>query len=139
MALPVSHIMRAKVAFCEETTPLRKVAERMLSENLGSILVRRGEEAVGIITTNDLVRAALKTLDFDKTDARQIMSQPLETCDSEHNLDQALKLFDSTGRSRLVVKSGDKVVDHHLRTSMHRNVWKNDKVRYPVGNPVLVG
>ncbi len=110
MALPVFHIMRSKVAFCEENTVLRKVAQRMISESMGSILVKRGEETVGIITTNDLVRAALKTLDYDKTEAKDIMSHPLEICDSHQDLDEALKLFDKTGRTRLVVKQGDKVI-----------------------------
>jgi len=110
MSMPISHIMRAKVAFCEENSPLKKVVETILTENLGSILVNRGEESVGIITSNDLLRAVLEGLDFDTTPARDIMSQPLETCDSEKSLDQALKQFEKTGRTRLVIKTGHKVV-----------------------------
>ena len=110
MALPVSHIMRSRVVFCAESTSLKKVAEKMLSENVGSILVRRGEDSVGIITINDLVRAALKQFDFEETVASQIMSSPLETCKSDENLDQVMKKFESSGRTRLVVMQSGRAV-----------------------------
>ncbi len=110
MALPISHIMRTKVVFCEEGTPLKKVSELILKENVGSVLVNRGELSVGIITGNDLLRAVLRAVDFDTTPARDIMSQPLETCESGQDLDHALKKFEQTGRTRLAVIKGGKVV-----------------------------
>lgn len=110
MSLPISHIMRTKVVFCEENTALKKVTELILKEQVGSVLVNRGELSVGIITGNDLLRAVLNGLDFEKTAARDIMSQPLAACACDEDLDQALKKFDETGRSRLAVTSGEKVV-----------------------------
>ena len=110
MSLPISHIMRAKVVFCEENTSLKKVAELILKEQVGSVLVNRGELSVGIITGNDLLRAVLNGRDFETTAARDIMSQPVAACASDEDLDQALKKFDETGRSRLAVTSGEKVV-----------------------------
>jgi CBS domain-containing protein len=120
MSLPISNIMRTKVIFCEESTSLRKVSETILNENVGSILVSRGEESVGIVTINDLLRAVLKELEFDKTRAGDIMSQPLETCDCDQNLDQALKKLEETGRTRLVVKKGGKVVGILKKTMAER-------------------
>ena len=110
MSLPVSHIMRTNVVFCEESTSLRNAAEMLLNKKIGSIVVNKGEESVGILTTTDLLRAALKGLDFDKTRAGQIMSRPLETFDADHSLDQALRKFEEVGRSRLVIKKSAKVV-----------------------------
>ena len=120
MKMPISHLMRAKVVFCEENSLLRKVAEMMVKENLGSILVNRGEESVGLITTNDLLRAVLKGLDFDKGVARDIMSQPLETCKCDDSIDQALEKLEETGLTRLVVKKGDKVVGILRKTVAER-------------------
>ena len=110
MSLPISHLMRSKVTYCEENTTLRKVSEKILEEKIGSIVVNRGEESVGIITTNDLLRAILEGLDFDAAKASEIMSQPLETFDAEKNLDDALKKFEKTGRTRLVILKGGKVI-----------------------------
>ena len=85
------------------------ILEKMLKENVGSILVKRGEDAVGIITINDLVRATLNRLDFDETTASGIMSSPLETCERDDDLDLAMKKFEASGRSRLIVMHGGKV------------------------------
>jgi CBS domain-containing protein len=102
--------MRKNIVLCEENSSLRKVTELILKENVGSIIVNRGEESIGIITANDLLRAVLKGLDFDTNAARDIMSHPIETCNSGQDLDEALKKFDQSGRSRLIVKKDDKVV-----------------------------
>ena len=110
MSLPISHLMRSKVTYCEENTTLRKVSEKILEEKIGSIVVNRGEESVGIITTNDLLKAVLEGLDFDASKTSEIMSQPLETFDAGKNLDDALKKFEETGRTRLVILKGGKVI-----------------------------
>lgn len=110
MSLPVSHIMRSNVLFCEESSHLQKVSETIIRENVGSVLVSRGEETVGIITTNDLLRAVLRGLDFATARAGDIMSHPLVTCNGDDSLEQVLKLFDQTGRSRLVVMHEGRVV-----------------------------
>jgi CBS domain-containing protein len=110
MSLPVSHIMRSNVVFCEESTSLIKVSEMIIRENVGSILVSHGEKSTGIITTNDLLRAILNGLDFATTRAGEIMSHPLVTCDAEDSLEHVLKLFEETGRNRLVVMLEGRVV-----------------------------
>ena len=94
--------------------------EKILNEKVGSIIVNRGEESVGIITTNDLLRAVLKGLDFDTAKASEIMSQPLETFEVEKDLDEALKKFEETGRSRLVILKDNKVVGILKKTIAER-------------------
>ena len=56
MSFPVSHIMRANVTFCEESTSLRNAAEMLLNKRIGSIVVNKGEESV-IIFDNFELRA----------------------------------------------------------------------------------
>jgi len=120
MSLPISHLMRPGASFSEENTSLRKVSEKILQENVGSIIVNRGEESVGIITSNDLLRAVLNGLDFDAAKAAEIMSQPLEIFDMEKDLDEALKKFEETGRSRLVIFKDGKVVGILKKTIAER-------------------
>ena len=120
MSLPVSHVMRAQVVFCEESTLLKKVSETVVEVSAGSILVNRGEKSIGIITTKDLLRAMLKGLDFDNARAGDIMSEPLHTCEADHDLDQALKKFEQAGCSRLVVTQDDKVVGILKKTIAER-------------------
>ena len=120
MSLPISHLMRPDVSYCEENSSLRKISEKILKENVGSIIVNRGEESIGIITTNDLLRAALKGLDFDAAKAAEIMSQPLDTFNAENTLDKALKKFKETGRTRLVILKEGKVVGILRKTIAER-------------------
>ena len=120
MSFPISHLMRSKITYCQENSTLRKVSEKILEEKIGSIIVNHGEESVGIITTNDLLKAALEGLDFDVAKASEIMSQPLETFDAEKNLDDALKKFEETGHIRLVILKGGKVVGILKKTRAER-------------------
>ena len=120
MSLPISHLMRPDVSYCEENSSLRKISEKILKENVGSIIVNRGEESIGIITTNDLLRAALKGLDFDAAKAAEIMSQPLDTFNAENTLGKALKKFKETGRTRLVILKEGKVVGILRKTIAER-------------------
>ncbi len=109
MSLPISHIMKTHIVICEEKSTLRKVAETMLKENTGSVLVQHGEETVGMITVNDILRAVLAGKDFDIVSAEEIMSRPLDTIDIDRDIEQAMKKFEETGRTRLVVMEGSRV------------------------------
>ena len=120
MSLPISHLMRPDVSCCEENSSLRKISEKILKENVGSIIVNRGEESIGIITTNDLLKAALEGIDFDAAKAAEIMSQPLDTFNAENTLDKALKKFKETGRTRLVILKEGKVVGILRKTIAER-------------------
>jgi CBS domain-containing protein len=102
--------MRTNVVVCEENTPLRRIAEIMINQHIGSVLINSGEKTVGIITMKDLLRAVLQEADFMSTKAKQIMSSPVETCRGDITLEEAIKLFEATGKSRLVVIKEDAVV-----------------------------
>jgi CBS domain-containing protein len=109
MSMPISHIMLAKVVRCEEITTLRKIVELLRVENAGSVLVVHGEQSVGIVTVNDVLGAIVDGRDLDTTQARDIMSRPIVTIAQDTSLEDALREFERTGHTRLVVMSGSKV------------------------------
>lgn len=109
MSMPISHIMLTKVVMCEEVTPLRKTAELLRAEHVGSVLVAHGEEIAGIITINDVLAALLAGRDPDTTCARDIMSRPVESIPQDMSIEDALRAFERTGCARLVVMSGSRV------------------------------
>lgn len=120
MALPVSHIMRSNLAFCEEASRLVRVGATMLAEHVGSVIVRKGEQSVGVITTSDLIRAAMAGRDFEVTQARDIMSEPIETCDIDSSFDVVLAQMEKTGRGRIVVTRQGRAVGIVKRTILER-------------------
>jgi CBS domain-containing protein len=101
--------MLTKVVMCEEVTTLRKTVELLRSEHVGSVLVAHGENIAGIITVNDVLAAFLAGRDLDATCARDIMSRPVERIPQDMTIEEALRAFDRTGCTRLVVMSGSRV------------------------------
>jgi CBS domain-containing protein len=101
--------MLAKVVRCEEITTLRKIVEMLRAENVASVLVVHGEQNTGIVTVNDVLGAIVDGRDLDTTQARDIMSRPIVTIAQDTSLEDALREFERTGHTRLVVMSGDRV------------------------------
>lgn len=108
MSVPISHIMLKKLVKCEEITTLRRIIALLRAENVGTVLVVRGEESAGIVTTDDVLGAIVDGRDLDATCARDIMTSPIEGIQQDMSLEDALRVFERTGRTRLVVMSGTK-------------------------------
>ena len=110
MEITVSSIMLLNPVTCDATCHLRKVAQKIIDEDVGSVLIKQEEEILGIITEKDLLRAVLRHKDFETTQARELMSSPLDCCEANDSLEKCMELFEKTNRSRLVVKREGKVV-----------------------------
>ena len=128
MEITVSSIMLSKLVTCSSDCNLRKVAQKIIDEDAGSVLTKQEDEIIGIITEKDLLRAVIKHKDFEATYAREIMSSPLDCCDAEDSLEKCMELFDKTNRSRLVVKRGQKYVGVLRRKILER--FLNTAKRY---------
>ena len=120
MEITVSSIMLTKPVTCDVTCTLRKVAQKIIDEDVGSVLIKQEEEMIGIITEKDLLRAVLRHKDFETTQAREIMSSPLDCCEAEDSLEKCMELFEKTNRSRLVVRREGKVVGIMRRKILER-------------------
>jgi len=110
MAITVSSIMLSRLVTCDANSNLRKVSQKIIDKDVGSVLIKQEEEIVGIITEKDLLRAVLRHRDFETTEAKEIMSSPLDCCEAEDSLERCMDLLRKTNRSRLVVKQEGKVV-----------------------------
>ena len=120
MSMPISHIMQTKVVVCGEITTLRKIAEQLRAEHVGSLLVTHGEKIAGIITIDDVLGAVLAGRDLETTCARDIMSHPVECIPQDMSIEDALREFERTGRSRLLVMSGGRVAGILKKTVAER-------------------
>ena len=109
MSMPISHIMLTKVVRCEEITTLSKIVELLRVENVASVLVVHGEQSAGIVTVDDVLGAIVDGRNLDTTCARDIMSHPIVSISQDTSLEDALREFERTGHTRLVVMSGSKV------------------------------
>lgn len=120
MEFTASSIMRSKLVVCNDTENLKAVAKKMFDEKVGSVLIKQKKEIVGIIIDRDILRAVVEGKDFTTAPAAEIMSSPLDCCETDDNLEDCKKLFDKTHHSRLVVKKDGKVVGVLLRKFVER-------------------
>ena len=120
MDISVSSIMLAKVITSPVTSTLKTVAQKIIDEDAGSVLISDNQDIVGIITEKDLLRAVLQHKDFETTKAGEVMTSPLDCCDAEDSLEKCMELFEKTGRTRLVVMKEGKAVGVIRRKILER-------------------
>ena len=107
----VGDYMTAPVLDIDADTTIRSAADLMQEKNIGSLLVKQGDEFVGIITETDLTRKVIvKGLDTEKSRVKEIMTSPLETIDCHESVLDANKLMAKKKIRHLAVKDNDKVV-----------------------------
>jgi signal-transduction protein with cAMP-binding, CBS, and nucleotidyltransferase domain len=120
MEITVSSIMLSKIITSSTTSTLRDVAQKIIDEDAGSVLINENGVPVGIITEKDLLRAVLQHKDFGETQAGQVMSSPLDCCQAEDSLEKCMELFEQSGRTRLVVKREEQFVGVIRRKILER-------------------
>ena len=109
--MTVEAAMRSPPITISAESPASKAIDSMLANNIGSIIVVKGEKPVGIITEKDVLNRLVGTQrDPVKTSAEEIMSAPLITISSENSLLEALNTMKSSEIRRLVVVQGEKIV-----------------------------
>jgi CBS domain-containing protein len=89
--------------------PLTEVAKRMVSRDVGAVLVMEGERLVGILTERDVLRAVASGLD-DSTLVRDSMTPDPDTLESDETTRQAATLMIHGGFRHLPITEGDEVV-----------------------------
>lgn len=132
MDISVSSIMLSKTVICPTTSNLNTIAQKIIDEDAGSVLISDNQDIVGIITEKDLLRAVLKHKEFETTQAQDIMTSPLDCCDAKDSLEKCMELFEKTGRTRLVVMKEGKYVGVIRRKILER--FLNTAKRYSLAD-----
>ena len=92
--MKVKEIMSRPIITEEEDTSVVKVADALDKLGIGSVVITKNGEPVGIITERDLVtKVMLKDKKPSDFLARDIMSSPLTAIDSEASISDASKLM----------------------------------------------
>ncbi len=88
--------MTRKPYTASPTDTVRRIAVMMRDKGIGSVLLKDGEELVGIVTEWDLVRRGMaQSLDADKTPASKVMTaaEELATADPGMDVFKALNMM----------------------------------------------
>ncbi len=107
----IAQIMNKKPQSIGPTTSIRGAAKKMRDLRVGSLLIKKGKNHVGIVTDTDLVRKGLATSrDVAKLTVEKIMTSPLCTIESNRAVDDAQDMMGDLGVRHLAVTRGGSVV-----------------------------
>lgn len=86
----------------------REAAQKIVTHNIGSVVVKDGNKPVGIITKSDIVKkVTLKGIPSSEVKVSEIMSKPLITIDLQTLVgDTALKMQERKIKRLLVTEKG---------------------------------
>jgi len=99
----VAHVMSTNLLACPPDTPIGEAARRMYAAHHASILVRAGEDVVGIWTDQDALAQALAGNGAAETPIERVMSSPVATIESHANISDATIRFKREGVQHFVV------------------------------------
>ncbi len=111
--VPVKLIMTPveKLKTIDRDDSVRHASELMRDYKIGSLLVIKNDDVLGIVTDTDLTRRAMATrLDPDKTSVERIMSAPLLQVPVEATLLDVSDLMSREGVRHLGVRKDGEIV-----------------------------
>jgi CBS domain-containing protein len=102
--------MSTNVETVEPTESLKDALRRIVARNIGSVLVVKENELVGIITERDISRYLAADENALKRKVKYVMSKPLITIEATASVQDAIELMLKHGIRRLPVVKQQKLV-----------------------------
>jgi len=107
--MKVKQAMHKNASWCDPSTTLCDLAQRMKSEDIGSIPIGENDRLVGIVTDRDIaVRAVADGLDPNTATARDVMSDGIVYCTEDQDIEDAIHVMEDKKIRRLPVINGKK-------------------------------
>jgi CBS domain-containing protein len=107
----VGHIMTRRIVQLEVGTSAIDAAKLMKAHNIGSVLVKRNDDIVGIVTEPDIVRKVVGT---DRVPyfipVEDIMSSPVVGIDEHRPITEAADLMEQHGTRHLAVFQRGRII-----------------------------
>jgi CBS domain-containing protein len=120
--LLVRDVMSKDVKTVRPTSTINEVVRKMNKFEIGSIIVADSEKPVGIITERDILRRVLEvTVASEAMKAREIMSSPILTIESQATTEEAATLMNSKRIKKIPVLENGKLVGIVTSTDIVRN------------------
>jgi predicted transcriptional regulator len=104
----VSDVMNTDIASVPDTSSAVQAAAVILEKRVNSVVVKKGDETVGIMTDKDFVRLA--ALGGNPRGVTSNMSTDLVTISPDADLNEAVNLMKEKEVRHLLVREGDKII-----------------------------
>jgi CBS domain-containing protein len=96
-------IGRKELVFCDIDDSVSKIAKKLRSKEIGSMIVRSEGGYAGIVTDDLVLDAIAKGIDVSNATVRDLKLDPLYTVTKDAPLIEVSKLFNTHGTTRLGV------------------------------------
>lgn len=107
----VAQIMTKRPKAIGPKTSIVSAAKSMRTARVGSLLVKKGKQLVGIVTDTDIVRRAVATgKPLGKLTVDKVMTTPLCTIEGSQPVDDAQEMMGDLGVRHLAVTKGGAIV-----------------------------
>lgn len=107
----IGDYMSSPVVSIDSELTVQEAAQQMHAKNVGALLIRVGEEYVGIITETDLARKVVAMgLDLERTLVSAVMTKPFFSMDRCIQVEEAEEFMKNNKIRYLAVTEGGKVV-----------------------------
>lgn len=103
--------MTALIITAEADTSVKEAARLMAAEDVGSLLVTKGDVLVGMVTRREMIGAHLLSEEsYQSLTVEDIMTTPVITIGPEADLGQTITLMNQTGSRRIPVIEGTDII-----------------------------
>ena len=120
--LLVRDVMSKDVKTVRPNSTINEVVRKMNKFEIGSIVVADGEKPVGIITERDILRRVLEvTVASEAMKAKEIMTSPVLTIESQATTEEAATLMNSKRIKKIPVLENGKLIGIVTSTDIVRN------------------
>lgn len=109
--MKISTLMEKTIYRINEDSTVQKAAETMGKKHIGSLLVTKGEEIVGIITERDVMTKVIaEKRNLEVVDVKEVMSMPLVTVDKDTDGEEVIKLMAEKGVRKVLVTNKEEII-----------------------------
>lgn len=106
----VKDLMTKNVIWLPKEKRIIDVAVEMAKKDISSILLKSGDEFVGILTDRDIIRVVAQGLSLKNVKAEEVMKSPLISISEDASVQEAAEKMRDNKIRRLVVKNRERVV-----------------------------
>jgi CBS domain-containing protein len=107
----VRDFMTFLIVTSEADTPVKEAAKLMAAEDIGSLIVTRGDVLAGMITRKEIIGARLLSDDaYSSLTVEDVMTSPVITISPDADLGQTIAVMDQAGVKCLPVIEGDAII-----------------------------
>ncbi len=107
----IKDFMTTEIISIDNEAKIYDAIKKMVEHDIGSIVVKKGEQFVGILTERDILkRCCSEHTTCTSLTVEKIMSSPLKTVEANAPIGKAAKIMDANNIRRLLVEKDGKIV-----------------------------